>query len=86
MTDFVMTVAIIALVASWVVLFIGKTGIREYAIVHSPKFLSEMFGCDFCLSWWICFVLSVLSMVFTGNAVHLLCAFCAAPLARFITV
>ena len=49
MSNFVLTTVIIALIACWIMLFIGKTGIREYVQVHAKrKLIAEMFSCDFC--------------------------------------
>lgn len=84
MVDFIAATIIIALLASWIILFIGKTGTREYIQVHSPKLISQMFSCDFCLSWWLCLIWAVLFSLEAGNPVLLLTSFCATPIARHI--
>lgn len=45
-----------ALVSAFSILFIGKTGVRDFIIAHSKlRFFSELFACDFCLSFWVSF-------------------------------
>lgn len=83
MIEFVCTAIIIALIACWVILFITKTGAREYIQVHAPKLISQMFSCDFCLSWWLCLLLAICFSIGTGNPVIILCAFCSTPIARY---
>ena len=84
MINFVMTVAVIALVASWIILLIGKNGLMEYLQIYSPKLISEMFSCDFCLSWWVGVALSVCFAIATGDWILLLCPFCTTPLTRIL--
>lgn len=84
MVDFVTNTVIISLLACWAILTLGKTGVREYVVVHASRLVSEMFGCDFCLSWWTCLLFSAIFSITTGDASLLLCAFCAAPLTRHI--
>ena len=82
MGNYLMTVAFIALVASWTILFITKTGAREYIEVHAPKLIAEMFSCDFCLSWWLGVILSVALVIGTGEWIYLCCPFFSTPLTR----
>lgn len=83
MVDFICAAIIIALIACWVILFITKTGAREYIQVHAPKLISQMFSCDFCLSWWLCLLLAICFSIGTGNPIIILCAFCATPITRY---
>lgn len=41
----------IALAAAFVILLIGKLGIRDNIIAKAPKLISQLFDCDFCLSF-----------------------------------
>ena len=83
MIEFLCAAVIIALISCWVILFITKTGAREYVEVHAPTLISKMFGCDFCLSWWLCLFFSLCFAIGTGNPVITLCAFCATPITRY---
>lgn len=83
MIQFICAAIIIALIACWVILFITKIGLREYLQVHSTKVISQMFSCDFCVSWWLCLLLSVCFSIGAGDPVLLFCAFCATPITRY---
>lgn len=83
MKEFLCAAIIIALITCWIVLFITKVGIREKIQVYSPKIISDLFSCDFCLCWWICLIISVVFSCVTGTGEYVLCAFCATPLARY---
>ena len=55
-------VAMVALVAAFAILFLKKIGLVEYMQIHGTKYVSELFSCDFCMSFWagvlICLILS----------------------------
>lgn len=51
---------IISLASAFIILFIGKIGLRDYVISHSPvKLISQLFSCDFCLSFWVSLFISI---------------------------
>ena len=82
MIEFLCAAVIIALISCWVILFITKTGAREYVEVHAPKLISKMFGCDFCLSWWLGVILSAALAIGIGEWIYLCCPFFSTPLTR----
>ena len=43
---------LVAFAAAFVLLLLQKWGVIEYVQVHGNDFFSEMFQCNFCLSWW----------------------------------
>ena len=50
------SVILLALSATFILLLITKLGWREKGQIYGPKLISKMFNCDFCISFWICFV------------------------------
>lgn len=64
METLVFTAVVVALLAAFVILFLARTGAREWLEVHSPRLLAEMFSCDFCLSWWTCLILAIVLFPF----------------------
>jgi len=68
--------------ASFFVLFITKIGLRERIIATAPKLVSELFACDFCLSWWTGLFLSVVAAAVMSNWLVLAIAVMAAPITR----
>lgn len=82
--NFLILAIITALLACWIILFISKTGIREYVQVNAPKKLSELFECDFCLSWWTCLFLALCASFFFSDWRLTFIPFCAAPITRYL--
>lgn len=81
MEALVFAAVIVALLAAFVILFLARTGAREWMQVHSPKLLADMFSCDFCLSWWICLFLAII-LVPSWTAIVI--AILATPLTRYL--
>lgn len=76
---------VVALVAAFVVVLLKKWGVAEYMQVHGDRFTSQLFSCDFCMSWWASVIVMLLSFSFVGdNAVYLLAAVLATPIARYL--
>lgn len=76
---------VVALVAAFVVVLLKKWGVAEYMQVHGDRFTSQLFSCDFCMSWWTSVFVMLLSVSFVGdNAVYLLAPVLATPIARYL--
>ena len=60
----IIMILIISLLSSFIILLLGKLGIREWVQVHGLKIFSDMFSCDFCLSFWISLGISVIIFIF----------------------
>jgi hypothetical protein len=58
---------LLALYASFIILLITKLGWREKVQIYGPKLISDMFNCDFCISFWTCVVLSVILFTFVDR-------------------
>ena len=77
------TVVILALGATFIILLITKLGWREKAQVHGPEFISDMFNCDFCLSFWVGLMLAIILFLFmNGEWDVLLCPVLSSPITR----
>lgn len=46
-------VVVVALLAAFFLLLAKKLGVVEWLQVHGDRIISEMAGCDFCMSFWI---------------------------------
>lgn len=74
---------IIALISAFIILLITKLGFREYVVINAPiAKLSELFGCDFCLSFWTGLVITLSIVVVSGDYSLLLCAITTPPITR----
>ena len=76
----------IALIASFIILFLGKTGLREkirnYFDEKNIIYVANMIDCDFCLSFWMCVCVYMLLSIADGHFMSLIALICAAPLTR----
>lgn len=76
---------VVALVAAFVVVLLKKWGVAEYMQVHGDRFTSQLFSCDFCMSWWASVFVMLLSVSFIGdNVVYMLAPVLATPIARYL--
>lgn len=82
MLTFICIVLCVALAAAFVILFLDRAELRERVVATAPKLISEMFGCDFCLSWWTCVVLAIIAALIDGEVVILLAPLFATPITR----
>lgn len=64
MQTLVFIIAMVSIAVAFEVLLLEQTGLRNKLIERSPRLLSIMFSCDFCLCFWssvvTCFILFLL--------------------------
>ena len=74
----------IALAAAFAILLIGKLGIRGSIIVRAPKLISQLFDCDFCLSFWMSVILAVILAIFFREMNILFIPIISTPITRIL--
>lgn len=74
--------AAVALTAAFALLLLKKWGIIEWLQVHGNDLICKMANCDFCLSWWTCFVFATVSAILAQDPLCILTAVMATPLTR----
>ena len=77
-------VIIVALASAFVVLLMKKWGVTEWMQVHGDRISSELFSCDFCLSFWTAVLLLMFVSAYFDNAAFLFCAVCTTPITRML--
>ncbi len=82
MIAFICLMFCVALFAAFIIIFLVTTGLRELVVATAPRFVSQLFSCDYCLSWWVAVVLSVVAAVIMGDAALLLIPFMSTPITR----
>lgn len=85
MTQLLIIVVLVALLASFLVLLLTKWGVVEWMQVHGDTMLSKMASCSFCLSFWMCLLLTLVVVLGTDNALYMSVPFFATPITRFFT-
>lgn len=75
-------VFIVALISAFILSLMRKWGVIEYVQVHGNDFFSKMFNCNFCLSWWVNVVLSIIAAIIVGD-INIMCVpLCATVITR----
>lgn len=77
-------IAVISLAAAFIILLIEKIGLRNYIIATAPKLISELFECDFCLSFWTSLILAIILAIFFGDMSILFIPLLSTPITRIL--
>ena len=76
--------AFVALLAAMMVLLVKKWGIAEWIQIHGDKFLSKLFSCDLCMSFWAAMCFAVVICCVYDDAGWLLLPFLTTPVTRML--
>jgi hypothetical protein len=52
--------------------------------VHGNEFVSQLFSCDFCMSWWVSVIIAAAGVLLFNDLAFLLAPVLATPIARYI--
>lgn len=74
----------IALAAAFTILLIGKLGIRDSIIARAPRLISQLFDCDFCLSFWASVILAIILAIFFREMNILFIPIISTPITRIL--
>lgn len=77
-------IVIVALITAFTILFISRTGLRDFIIIRSPKPISELFSCDFCLCFWIGLTITLIAHFVVGWPFTFILPACSTPIARYL--
>ena len=78
------TILIVALLAAFIVLLVKKWGWAEWMQIHGDDFSAKLFGCDLCMSFWACMLVSIGAVLFTGNNEAIFIPLVATPVTRIL--
>ena len=82
MNDFIICVLIAASFSTFLLMLAVKWKVVEWMQVHGNDFFSKLANCDFCLSWWVNVILSIILFAVTLDVTVLAVPFCATMLTR----
>lgn len=63
---------------------LNKWGFVQWVQVHGNLFFSKMFGCWFCLSWWVNVIVCVIAAIAMRDWRLLLMPFVTTSITKFI--
>lgn len=84
MSEFAFVVALVALYAAFVVLLVKKWGIAEWMQVHGDRYLSQMFGCDLCMSFWSAVLLCAIVSIAADCGLYMAVPLFSTPITRML--
>ena len=73
-----------ALVAAFVVLLVKKWGWAEWMQIHGDKFLSKLFSCDLCMSFWAALFISFAFVYWYDDPIYILLPIFTTPVTRML--
>lgn len=82
MYDYLFVTIAVALVAAFALLLLKKWGVIEWLQVHGNDLISQLASCDFCLSWWICLLVSIVIAILMHDPCCIITAILATPVTR----
>lgn len=82
--NFVLASWLTAMFATFTLLFLRKIGFVERMQVHGNWFMSQLFQCAFCLSFWLNLVFSIIIVLVTSELTFIFIPFFSTPLSRHV--
>lgn len=77
-------VMIVSSISAFIILFIAKVGILEHMQMSKCKLLSKMAQCDFCLSFWVCVLVTAVMLVLFRDPYLIIVPIMSTPLTRVL--
>lgn len=83
-TSILILIVLVALSAAFIILLLKKLGFVEWMQVHGDKITSQLFGCDFCMSFWTAMLLCAVICAFNDDARMMIVPLFSTPLTRYL--
>ena len=77
-------ILLVALAAAFVVLVVKKWGWAEWMQIHGDKFLSKLFSCDLCMSFWAGLFISFVFVCWYDDPIYVIMPVFTTPLTRML--
>ena len=57
---------------------------RDEIIIKAPKLISQLFDCDFCLSFWTSLILAIILAIFINEIDIIFISIISTPITRIL--
>lgn len=84
MSEFVFLVFLVSLASAFVVLLMKKWGITEWMQIHGDEYMSKLFGCDLCMSFWAAVILCLPLCMFFDSGLYMFMPVFSTPITRML--
>lgn len=75
---------LVALAAAFVVLVVKKWGWAEWMQIHGDKYLSKLFSCDLCMSFWAGLIISFAFVCWYDDPIYMTMPVFTTPVTRML--
>lgn len=82
--NFALVTWLAAMFVTFTLLFLRKIGFLERMQVHGNWFISQLFQCVFCLSFWLNLIVSIILVLITNELTYIFIPFFSTPLSRHV--
>ena len=82
--NFVLMSWLAAMLTTFTLLLLRKIGFVERMQVHGNWFVSQLFQCAFCLSFWLSLIVSIVLVFVTSELTYIFIPFFSTPLSRHV--
>ena len=77
-------IVLVALAAAFVVLLVKKWGWAEWMQIHGDKYMSSLFSCDLCMSFWASMFICMVVMLFNNEPLMIAVPMFTTPITRML--
>lgn len=70
--------------AAFAILFAERLGIRDKIVAEAPKLISQLFECDFCLSFWTSLILAIILAIIFDEMSIIFIPIVSTPITRIL--
>lgn len=70
--------------AAFAILFVERLGIRDKIVAEAPKLISQLFECDFCLSFWTSLILAIILAIIFNEMSIIFIPIVSTPITRIL--
>lgn len=70
--------------AAFAILFAERLGIRDKIVAEAPKLISQLFECDFCLSFWTSLILAIILAIIFNEMSIIFTPIVSTPITRIL--
>lgn len=70
--------------AAFAILFAERLGVRDKIVAEAPKLISQLFECDFCLSFWTSLILAIILAIIFNEMSIIFIPIVSTPITRIL--
>ena len=77
-------IVLVALLAAFFVMLVKKWGWAEWMQIHGDKYLSQLFSCDLCMSFWMAMIICMVLACWYDDGIWMTIPMFSTPISRML--